>query len=356
MNQIAVVQRQSTSKRSILPLWLLVIGNAVMMVSLWLLSAGGMVSKIVLLVFWASVLIGYGRSFRLSATVVLGALILLAFLGLIGIGKGDGLEKLRLIGNVLMLPVGILVGVLIGRDAVRVMVPALVLYLLATSSFYPTHEGARLNQPFLFLGLFALASVCEPRWRGVWAVISGIAVLLSQTRIAVLAMILNLLGLLRLSRAITWVVGLAVIGVVGWLAVEHLPRLLLTHDSGRLVFWREFADIWLAAPTSRQWLGFGAGSVEVILSGYASFTSFGALHNDHFRILFETGIGGALMWTVGWIVMLWYARMNRLAICILLSVMVTMVTDNTLNYGHYLICVGIAAGVAIGQGGYHEPA
>lgn len=356
MNQIALVQQQSTSECSIVPLWLLVVGNAVMMISLWLLSAGGMVSKIVLLAFWLSILLGFGRGFRLSAMVVIGALILLAFLGLIGVGTGEGLERLRLIGNVLMLPVGILVGALIGRDAVRVMVPALVLYLLATSSFYPTHEGARLNQPFLFLGLFALASVCEPRWRGVLVVISGGAVLLSQTRIAVLAMILNLLGLLRFSRAITWVVGLAVIGVVGWLAAEKLPRLLLTHDSGRMLFWREFADIWLAAPASRQWLGFGAGSVEAILSGYASFTSFGALHNDHFRILFETGISGALLWTVGWIVMLWHARMSRLAICILLSVIATMVTDNTLNYGHYLICAGIAAGVAIGQGGYDEPA
>lgn len=339
-----------------MPLWLLVVGNAVMMISLWLLAAGGMVAKIVLLVFWLSILLGLGRGFRPSATVVLGALVLLAFVGLISIGMGDGLEKLRLIGNVVMLPVGILVGVLIGRDAMRVMVPALVLYLLATSSFYPTHEGARLNQPFLFLGLFALASVCEPRWRGVLAVICGGAVLLSQTRIAVLAMILNLLGLLRFSRAITWMVGLAVIGVVGWLAAEKLPRLLLTHDSGRLVFWREFADIWLAAPVSRQWIGFGAGSVEAILSGYASFTSFGALHNDHFRILFETGTSGALLWTAGWSVMLWHARKSRLAICILLSVMVTMVTDNTLNYGHYLICAGMAAGVALGQGGYHEPA
>lgn len=356
MNQITFVQQQPTSKHSILPLWLMVMGNAVMMVSLWLLAAGGMVAKIVLLVFWFLVLIGFGRGFRLSGTVVMGTLILLAFLGLISIGTGEGVERLRLIGNVLMLPVGILVGVLIGRDAVRIMVPALALYLLATSSFYPTHEGARLNQPFLFLGLFTLASVCEPRWRGALAVVSGIAILLSQTRIAVLAMVINLVGLLRFSRVITWLVGFVAIVVVGWLAAENLPRLLMTHDSGRLVFWREFVDIWLTAPVSRQWLGFGAGSVEAILSGYTSFASFGALHNDHLRILFETGISGALLWATGWMVMFWAARHSRLAVCILLSVMATMVTDNALNYGHYLICTGIAAGIAIGQGGHHAPA
>ena len=295
MNQIAFVQQQSTSERSILPLWLLVMGNAVMMVSLWLLSAGGMAAKIVLMFFWLFVLIGFGRGFRLSVTISFGALILLVFLGLVGIGTGDGLEKLRLIANILMLPLGIVVGTVIGRDAVRIIVPALVLYLLATSSFYPTHEGARLNQPFLFLGLFTLASVCEPRWRGALAVVSGIAILLSQTRIAVLAMVVNLLGMLRFSRVITWLDGFVVIVVVVWLAAENLQRLMMTHDSGRLVFWREFVDIWLTAPASRQWLGFGAGSVEAILSGYTSFASFGALHNDHLRILFETGISGTLL-------------------------------------------------------------
>ena len=54
--------------------------------------------------------------------------------------------------------------------------------------------------------------------------------------------------------------------------------------------------------------------------------------------------------------MFWAARHSRLAVCILLSVMTTMVTDNTLNYGHYLICTGIAAGIAIRQGGHHAPA
>ena len=97
----------------------------------------------------------------------------------------------------------------------------------------------------------------------------------------------------------------------------------------------------------------GAGSVEEILSGYQSFASFGALHNDHFRMLFETGILGAGLWLCGWGVMLWSVRHARLAVCILFSVMLTMVTDNTLNYGHYLICCGIAAGIAARAGCDH---
>ncbi|HCW67801.1 MAG TPA: polymerase, partial [Thalassospira lucentensis] len=223
---------------------------------------------------------------------------------------------------------------------------ALVIYLPLASVFYLTHEGLRLNHPFLFLGLFALCSVAEGRggrWIGGCA---AIAVLMSQTRIAVLAMMVNAVGLLRLSRAKTWLVGAIAFAGLAGIAWQALPRLLMTHDSGRLFFWRQFADIWLAASDPQKWLGFGAGSVEQILSGYTSFASFGALHNDHFRILFETGIIGAGIWLSGWVAMVWLVWHSRLSVCLLISVTITMITDNALNYGHYLICVGMAAGMA----------
>lgn len=329
-----------------LPVWLVLVGNVVMVCSLWLLGAGGMAAKLILLVFWLLMIAGFGRRLRFSGGAVVGGLLLGGLMALLTTGNGVGHEKIRLIGNLMMLPVGLAAGMLIGRDCLRVMMPALILYLPLSSSFYVTHEGMRLNHPFLFLGLFALCSVTV--WRGgkVVAGIAAFAVLLSQTRIAVLAMMINLAGRIRFLSIWTWMVGFCVIAATAWVVADHLPRLLMTHGSGRLQFWRDFADMWIAAPTTHKWLGFGAGSVEDILSGYASFTSFGALHNDHFRMLFETGIIGAVLWGAGWLVMIAMVRPSRLSMCILLSVMVTMVTDNSLNYGHYLMCCGIAAGIS----------
>lgn len=335
------------------PVWLLVVGNGVMVVSLWLIAAGGMSAKLLLLGFWMVLLAGQGRHIFISRGVLVGVSLLVGLVMVVASGNGVLIEKLRLIGNVLMLPVGLIVGVVIGRDCVRMMVPALLMYLPLSSVFNVTHEGLRLNQPFLFLGLFALCSVMTAGTgtavgKGI-GVVSGIAVLLSQTRIAVLAMIVNVFGLLRLSRAKTWLVGFVVLTVLGGIAWQALPRLSMTHDSGRLLFWRAFADMWIDASSPQQWLGFGAGAVEDILSGLASFSAFGALHNDHFRVLFETGILGGSLWLLGWAAMIWLVRQSRLAVCILLSVALTMVTDNTLNYGHYLMCCGIAAGIAFRQ-------
>lgn len=336
-----------------LPLWLVLLGNLLMGVSLWLIGAGGMAAKLILLGFWIALLCRFARQVRVGGSLLTGGLILAALTGLIATGNGASLEKLRLIGNLLMLPVGLLVGRMVGRDSLGLMIPVLVLYLLLSSSFQMTHEGLRLNQPFLFLGLFALCSVA--RWRGhrLLAAAAGVAVLLSQTRIAVLAMLVNLIGMIRFSRAITWLVGVLVLAGFGWIAVSHLPRLFLTHGSGRLAFWQDFWGLWQGGSVGQRWLGFGAGAVEETLSGYQSFASFGALHNDHFRMLFETGILGAGLWLLGWGVMLWSVRHARLAVCILFSAMLTMVTDNTLNYGHYLICCGIAAGIAARVGCDH---
>lgn len=333
-----------------LPLWLVLLGNLAMGASLWLIAAGGMAAKLILLGVWIAVLCCYGYRRRFGSSFLAGALILAAMIGVIATGSGANLEKLRLIGNLLMLPVGLLVGLTIGRGSLRLMIPVLVFYLLLSSSFQMTHEGLRFNQPFLFLGLFALCSVARWRGHGGLAAASGVAILLSQTRIAVLAMLVNLIGMIRFSRAMTWLVGGIALAGLGWIAALYLPRLFLTHGSGRLAFWHDFWGQWQGGSTGQRWLGFGAGAVEEILSGYQSFASFGALHNDHFRILFETGLLGAGLWLAGWSVMLWTVRHARLAICILLSVMLTMVTDNTLNYGHYLICCGMAAGIAAREG------
>lgn len=328
------------------PLWLILTGNVVMVFSLWLLGAGGMVAKMILLAFWGGVLLpGIGRA-TVSGDVLAGMAVLVCLVILIAAGDGAGIEKARLVGNLLMLPVGLVAGYRFGRACLPVLVPAMVLYLAFFSTFHPTHEGMRLNHPFLFLGLVALCSVGAGRGAVAIGGLAAIAVFLSQTRIAVAAMIVNLLGIVRLSRPLVWLSGAVMAGAVGWWVRSSLPRLLQIHDSGRLVFWRDFADKWMAASTARQWMGFGAGSVEETLSGHASFSSFGALHNDHFRILFETGMAGATLWLAGWGMMVWLLRKSRLAVCILLSVAVTMLTDNTLNYGHYLVCCGIAAGIA----------
>jgi len=341
-----------------LPIWGVIAGNGVMATSFWLLGAGGMLAKLVLLLFWVLMVAGSLRTIRLGPGLLTGLLILAGLIGLIMFGNGAGGagdEKIRLIGNLMMVPVGLVAGAVIGRDCLRILMPAMLFYLILSSSFYLTHEGARLNHAFLFLGFFALCSVCKFGHRRWLMMATAGAVFLSQTRIAVIAMLINAIGLIRFSRAMTWIAGLILVGIVAGGVMAYLPRLVMTHDSGRLAFWKMFAEIWRDGSDGQRWLGFGAGSVEEILSQTASFGSFGALHNDHFRILFETGIVGALLWGTGWAVVISMVRQTRLAVCILLSVFVTMITDNSLNYGHYLICCAIAAGISAQEGKNGEP-
>lgn len=328
----------------------LLLGIVAMLASLWLIGFGGMLAKLFLIGFWG---IWVGPAIlraRWHGDGVVAVLLFIGLVGVIGIGNGGTDEKVRLIGNLLILPLGLTCGLWLGRDCVRVMVPALILYLPMASAFQVTHEGWRLNHPFLFLGLFSLACVMRGRAGGWIGGITAIAVVLSQTRIAVLALMTVFVGRVRFSRALTWLLGLPIFIVGGVVAAIWLPRLLMTHGSGRLAFWRMFLDDWLQASRIQQWLGFGAGSVEAILQNLPSAAAFGALHNDHFRILFETGLVGAILWMMGWGTLFWLARGSRLAVYILASVAVTMVTDNTLSYGHYLICCGIAAGIAMREG------
>lgn len=322
-------------------------GIFAMLVSLWLTGFGGMAAKLVLIGFWGVWIFPLVFRARLTGDGLVACLLLCGLIAIVGAGDGDSDEKLRLIGNLLILPLGLVCGICLGRDCLRVMVPALAVYLPVASVFQATHEGWRLNHPFLFLGLFVLACVMARPAYGVIGAISGIAVLLSQTRIAVLALVIVLLGRVRFSHAMTWLLGIPVLLGAMVMAAIWLPRLLMTHGSGRLAFWQMFWDDWLQADTVQQWLGFGAGSVEAVLQQLPSAAAFGALHNDHFRILFETGLIGIILWVMGWGMLIWLTRGSRVAVCILASVAVTMVTDNTLSYGHYLICCGMAAGIAM---------
>ena len=325
----------------------LLLGIVAMLASLWLTGFGGMLAKLILIGFWGiwvgpAILRGRLTGDGLVAVLLLGVLV-----GVVGLGDGGTDEKVRLIGNLLILPLGLICGLWLGRDCLRVMVPALILYLPMASVFQITHEGWRLNHPFLFLGLFALTCAMRRRARGWIGGVAAVAVVLSQTRIAVLALMIAFVGRVRFSRAMTWLFGLPTLIAVGVMMTIWLPRLLMTHGSGRLAFWQMFWNDWQTASSARQWLGFGAGSVEAILQDLPSAAAFGALHNDHFRILFETGLIGAILWLMGWGMLIWFARGSRLAMCVLASVVVTMVTDNTLSYGHYLICCGMAAGIAM---------
>jgi hypothetical protein len=344
------VHHTAISPARYLPIWLLLVGNGVMMASFWLIGAGGMMAKLILLVFWLVVLSGSLKRGRLSPGGLIGGLVLCALVGVILFGNGITHEKFRLVGNLLMMPVGLACGLVIGRDCLRILMPAMALYLLLASSFYLTHEGVRLNHAFLFLGFFALCSVCGGAWGRPMILLAALAVLISQTRIAVLAMLINGIGLVRISRVSSWLVMVVCAGLIVWASWQYLPRLFMIHDSGRLAFWQMFAEIWQRGSETQRWLGFGAGAVEEILSGSASFASFGALHNDHFRILFELGLIGAVLWLAGWGLMIWLVRGTWLSVMILVSVLVTMVTDNSLNYGHYLIACAMAAGIAAREG------
>ncbi len=188
------------------------------------------------------------------------------------------------------------------------MVPALILYLPMASVFQITHEGWRLNHPFLFLGLFALTCAMRRRARGWIGGVAAVAVVLSQTRIAVLALMIAFVGRVRFSRAMTWLFGLPTLIAVGVMMTIWLPRLLMTHGSGRLAFWQMFWNDWQTASSARQWPGLGAGRVVSTLQHFPSVVAFVALLYYHSRILFETGFIGAILWLLVWRPLICFAR------------------------------------------------
>ncbi|PKR55991.1 O-antigen ligase family protein [Thalassospira marina] len=343
-------------------------GMGLLGLSLWLLPMGGTLSKAII-VLWAvlGVLPLLGQR-GLAVDGILALLLWLALLFWVLMVGHLGTAAWRLAGNLAILPLGLMLGRMQGRAVLApIMVPVLV-YVLVDSEFQLTSEGWRLNNPFLFLSLFVLAMVAwqnarkpqpnaplhprsaQPVMNAVLPVlIAGIGmagVVASQTRIAILAMGLVAITRIPATRAWVWLIGLPLAGGSLWLIADYLPRILFTHASGRLAYWQMFWQQWQDGSNSDQWFGFGVGAIEAQLLKMQSAVSFGALHNDHFHMLYETGLTGAGLWMAGWGIMIWLVRHSALAVGMLLAVMVTMVTDNTLSYGHYLLASGVAAGVA----------
>ncbi|OKH89074.1 hypothetical protein LF95_03185 [Thalassospira sp. TSL5-1] len=343
-----------------LPFLAQIAGMGMIAVSLWALPLGGTLSK-GLLVIWAvlSILPLLGRSGFLM-DVALAVLLWLALTIWVLMAGHGGSAAWRLAGNLALLPLGLVLGSLRGRAVLGPLMLPVLVYVGLDSHFMLTSEGWRLNNPFLFLALFVLAltawdvrrpvfragGLLSSLWPGLLAGVGMIGVFASQTRIAILAMAVVLITRIRLHHARTWLWGLPLAGAGLWFVVDYLPRILFTHASGRLAYWQMFWQQWQEGSASQHWLGFGVGAIESQLQKLQSASSFGALHNDHFHMLYETGLLGAGLWVAGWGMMMWLVRPSALAVGILLAVMVTMVTDNTLSYGHYLLASGVAAGVA----------
>ncbi|WP_114089041.1 O-antigen ligase domain-containing protein [Thalassospira profundimaris] len=340
----------------LLPVLAQLAGMGIVAVSLWALPLGGTLSK-ALLVLWAvlGIVPVLGRS-GLLMDALLAVLLWGALTFWVLMAGHWGNAAGRLAGNLAILPLGLALGHMRGRVVLAPVMVPLLIYVLLDSHFMLTSEGWRLNNPFLFLALFVLALAARDSgkpalsaagvWPGCLAGIAIIGVFASQTRIAILAMAIVLVGRVRLHHARTWLWGLPLVGAGLWGVADYLPRILYTHASGRLAYWQMFWQQWQEGSASQRWLGFGVGAIEGQLQKLQSASSFGALHNDHFHMLYETGLLGAGIWGAGWGVMIWLVRSSALAVGILLAVMVTMVTDNTLSYGHYLLASGVAAGVA----------
>ncbi|OSQ39929.1 hypothetical protein TMES_07355 [Thalassospira mesophila] len=345
-------------RAGILQLFIAILGMAVIAVSLWALPLGGTITKILLILWALAGLLGRLGRKALGLDAALALLVWGAISLWVLVGSADMGAAIRLVGNLAVLPLGLAVGMMVGRRCLwPVMVPLLI-YVLIDSEFLLTSEGWRLNNPFLFLALFVMAVAwrVKPDVSGetgnagflslALAVIAAGGIFASQTRIAVLAMAVVMAARIRFTHAWTWLLGLPLAGLALWAVMDALPRLLFTHASGRLAYWQMFWQQWWQGTAQNRWLGFGAGAIERQLQHLQTASSFGALHNDHFHMLYESGIVGAALWLTGWGVMMWLVRASKSAVYILLAVMVTMITDNTLSYGHYLLCSGLGAGVA----------
>lgn len=345
-------------RTGMLRVFMSVIGMAVIAVSLWALPLGGTITKILLILWALTGILGAMTRAVFMLDVALAALVWGGLSVWILLVSPDMGAAFRLVGNLTILPLGLAVGMMQGRRCLWLLMVPVLVYVLIDSEFLLTSEGWRLNNPFLFLALFVMAVAGHTKsaapdetlktgfWPLVVAVIAAGGIFASQTRIAVLAMVLVMAARLRFTHAWTWLLGLPLAGGALWAVMDALPRLLFTHASGRLVYWQLFWQQWRQGTAQNRWLGFGAGAIERQLQHLQTASSFGALHNDHFHMLYESGIVGTALWLIGWGMMIWLVRASKGAVYILLAVMITMITDNTLSYGHYLLCSGLAAGVA----------
>lgn len=238
--------------------------------------------------------------------------------------------------------------------------------------------GART---FALFALFGLA-VCLTRWRYGWKPGIFIALLIvftigaSLSRMALaIALLFFLLAMIPLKDwrgGIRLILIASVVTLIGYQLVMHVEPIrsrfmegdtslqvggIAINATGRTAFWNTLLDSYAESP----WVGRGAGQAGRLIN--LRFPGIGQAHSEYLRILHDFGIIGLSFWCLGMISMLvtfvrgWVqadqrgdpaAAVHLAAILALISVALSMATDNPLVYIFVMAPFGILAGTSLG--------
>lgn len=238
--------------------------------------------------------------------------------------------------------------------------------------------GART---FALFALFGLA-ICLTHWRYGWkpglfgalVIIATIGASLSRMALAV-ALLFFLLAMIPLRDwrgGIRLLVMATVVGLVGYQLIMHVEPIrarfmegdtslqvagVAINATGRTALW----DALLESHAESPWFGRGAGQAGRLI--VMRFPGLGQAHSDYLRILHDLGLVGLAFWILGMLSIAvtlirgWVqadqrgdpaAAVHLAAILALVSVALSMATDNPLVYIFVMAPFGILVGTSLG--------
>lgn len=236
--------------------------------------------------------------------------------------------------------------------------------------------GVYGERAFALAGLVSLAATIPlPATRllhrlAPFLAVLAIALSLSRTALAIAVAILPFLVLRDGvgGKFVRWALLMGIAGFAAvWLATEYAPirDRFLTGDnaikvgglalntSGRTEIWDLVVRSWSTAPM----FGHGPGTATELLT--ATYPNISHPHNDYLRLLHDFGWLGLILFSVGYLLLLWRALrrarsserqpIHYSAVLALLAVAAAAVTDNVVVYPFVMIPLGAIVGASMGS-------
>lgn len=134
--------------------------------------------------------------------------------------------------------------------------------------------------------------------------------------------------------------------------------------SGRTAIWA----VTLRSAAESPWIGKGVGSAEQVVVSH--FQTIGHPHSDYLRILHDTGCIGLLLWSAGYLVLLFATyrawkrgcaaghpdrQLHQAAFLVAVAIALGMATDNVMVYSFAMAPFGIVLGASLGRAGPARP-
>ncbi len=262
---------------------------------------------------------------------VFNALLLFAFV-LFTFTLGTVFFKLSLLVNIAFVLCGLIVGPSITRSQVICLAVATLIFVVLDFGFAETVEGRRLNNAYIFLGLYCLVSPFFPRA----SIVLAMPIIFTFARTVTVSMMLIMAARVKWrSPGILFAVFSLPLILVSLLET----RLFYTHGSGRFSYWEQYFTAFMSPSNDSYLFGVGVGHVFQRLRDNLGF---GGLHNEWLRILVETGIIGFICFSFVWFILYRRIRFSFNAKVVFITILLSMFFDNSLSYSHYLLFASIS--------------